>query len=77
MIISQAKLSCDIITLYLGSMMYKVGQVIEGYISGIQPYGAFVYIDEQTSGLIHISELSDGFVHDISQYVQIGDKVYS
>ena len=56
--------------------MYKVGQVIEGYISGIQPYGAFVYIDEQTSGLIHISELSDGFVHDISQYVQIGDKVY-
>ena len=53
--------------------MYSVGQVVVGYITGIQPYGAFVYIDKETTGLIHISELADNFVRDISQYVQIGD----
>lgn len=53
--------------------MYHIGQVVIGYISGIQPYGAFVYIDEETSGLIHISELADNFVKDINQYVEIGD----
>ncbi len=53
--------------------MYSVGQVVIGYITGIQSYGAFVYIDKETSGLIHISELADHFVRDISQYVQIGD----
>src|SRR5690554_710436 len=53
--------------------MYRVGQVVVGYVTGIQPYGAFVYIDKETSGLIHISELADNYVKDISQYVQIGD----
>ncbi len=56
--------------------MYHVGQVVVGYVTGIQPYGAFVYIDKETSGLIHISELSDNFVRDISQYVQIGDSLH-
>jgi predicted RNA-binding protein with RPS1 domain len=55
--------------------MYIPGQIVEGVITGIQPYGAFVYIDEKTSGLVHISELSDSFVRDIAQYVQIGEKV--
>lgn len=53
--------------------MYRVGQVVVGYVTGIQPYGAFVYIDKDTSGLIHISELADNYVKDIDQYVQIGD----
>lgn len=53
--------------------MYQVGQVIIGYVSGIQTYGAFVYVDEKTTGLIHISELADNFVSDINQYVRIGD----
>jgi general stress protein 13 len=56
--------------------MIKVGQVVVGRVSGIQPYGAFVEIDEQTSGLIHISEMSDYFVKDISLYVQVNDQVY-
>jgi DNA-directed RNA polymerase subunit E'/Rpb7 len=34
--------------------MYIPGQIVEGVITGIQPYGAFVYIDEKTSGLVHI-----------------------
>jgi general stress protein 13 len=56
-------------------MMYRVGQVVEGQITGIKPYGAFVSIDANTSGLIHISELSEGFVKDVEMFVKIGDKL--
>lgn len=56
-------------------MTYTVGQIIEGQITGIQAYGAFVQIDEHTTGLIHISELSDGFVKDVNMFVKVGDKL--
>ena len=36
---------------------YQSGQIVKGEIIGIQPYGAFVKLDEQTSGLIHISQM--------------------
>lgn len=51
------------------------GQIIEGTITGIKPYGAFVQIDEDTTGLIHISEISDDFVRDIRHFVSQGEKV--
>ena len=35
-------------------MVYHVGQIVEGQITGIKPYGAFVSIDANTSGLIHL-----------------------
>lgn len=57
------------------SMSYRPGQVAEGKITGIQPYGAFVALDKNTSGLIHISEISEGYVRDINQYVHVGDTV--
>lgn len=56
-------------------MQLKIGQVIEGTVTGIQPYGAFVMIDDNTSGLIHISEISDGYVKDVKNFVNIKDKV--
>ncbi len=56
-------------------MMYKTGQIVEGKITGIQPYGAFVALDHHVSGLIHISEISDGFVRDIGSYVTVGETV--
>ena len=56
-------------------MKYKTGMIIEGKVTGIQPYGAFVALDNQNTGLIHISEISDGFVKDISKYVQVGDQI--
>lgn len=56
-------------------MKYKTGMIVEGKVTGIQPYGAFVSLDPHTDGLIHISEISDGFVRDISQYVKIGEIV--
>lgn len=54
---------------------YQVGQIVEGKVTGIQPYGAFVALDHNTSGLIHISEISDGYVRDITRYVNVGDTV--
>ena len=52
---------------------YKVGMTVYGVISGIKPYGAFVAFDEGVTGLIHISEVSNGFVKNIANYVKIGD----
>ena len=54
---------------------YRNGQIIEGLITGIQPYGAFVVMDDGAHGLIHISEISDEYVRDIRQYVSQGEKV--
>ncbi len=51
------------------------GQIVEGKVTGIQPYGAFVQLDENTQGLIHISEITHGFVKDINDHLQIGDEV--
>ncbi len=56
-------------------MDYQTGQIVEGKVTGIQPYGAFVMLDDHTSGLIHISEISDGFVRDIEQFVTVGEIV--
>ncbi|WP_080875096.1 S1 domain-containing post-transcriptional regulator GSP13 [Oceanobacillus timonensis] len=51
------------------------GQVIEGKVTGIQPYGAFVAIDGDTQGLVHISEITHGYVKDINDYLSVGDTV--
>ncbi|MCC3355721.1 S1 domain-containing post-transcriptional regulator GSP13 [Bacillus sp. REN16] len=53
----------------------EVGSVIKGKITGIQPYGAFVALDENTQGLVHISEVTHGFVKDINEHVKVGDEV--
>jgi general stress protein 13 len=53
----------------------KPGDVINGRITGIKPYGAFVKIDETVDGLVHISEISDGYVKNIEEFFKIGDVV--
>ncbi|WP_163536592.1 S1 domain-containing post-transcriptional regulator GSP13 [Gracilibacillus sp. YIM 98692] len=53
----------------------EIGDVLEGVITGVQPYGAFVTINQDVQGLIHISELTDGYVKDIHDYVSEGDSV--
>ncbi|MCJ7843430.1 S1 domain-containing post-transcriptional regulator GSP13 [Lederbergia sp. NSJ-179] len=54
---------------------YETGTVWTGKVTGIQPYGAFVALDEQTQGLVHISEIKHGFVKDIHEFLSIGDEV--
>jgi general stress protein 13 len=53
----------------------EVGSVITGKVTGIQPYGAFVSLDENTQGLVHISEVTHGFVKDINEFLKVGEEV--
>jgi len=54
---------------------FESGQVLEGKVTGLQPYGAFVALDNDTQGLVHISEVTHGYVKDINEYLSIGDTV--
>lgn len=56
-------------------MAIEVGAIVEGKVSGIAKFGAFVALDEGKSGLVHISEVSTGFVTDINEHLKIGDAV--
>ncbi|WP_161879481.1 CvfD/Ygs/GSP13 family RNA-binding post-transcriptional regulator [Alkalibacterium sp. MB6] len=56
-------------------MVYKIGQKVRGKVTGIQPYGVFVSIDDETQGLIHISELKHGYIKNITDVVNKGDEV--
>ena len=53
----------------------EVGSVLTGKVTGIQAYGAFVALDENNQGLVHISEITHGFVKDIHEYLKVGDEV--
>lgn len=57
------------------SAKYEVGAIVTGKVTGIQPYGAFVALDEETQGLIHISEITHGYVRNIEDYLKVGDEV--
>ncbi|MFJ6210061.1 S1 domain-containing post-transcriptional regulator GSP13 [Lysinibacillus sp. NPDC092081] len=54
---------------------YELGDVLTGKVTGIQPYGAFVALDENTQGLVHISEITYGFVKDVSEFLSVGQEV--
>ncbi len=53
----------------------KVGNVYEGTISGVSSYGLFVTIGGGLEGLVHVSEITYGHVHDINAFGKVGDKV--
>lgn len=56
-------------------MSFKIGQHVRGKITGLQPYGAFVALDEHEQGLVHISECKAGVVYDINQELAVGREV--
>lgn len=55
--------------------MYQIGMIKEGIVTGIQPYGAFVSLDNEEQGLIHVSEIQHGFTKNIHEYLSVGQKV--
>jgi|SRR5699024_8146131 len=57
------------------AVQYEAGQIVEGKVTGIQSYGAFVALDDETQGLVHISEVTHGFVKDINEHLSAGDTV--
>lgn len=57
------------------SKEYKKGTIVTGCVTGIEKYGIFVSLDNYYSGLVHISEISDSFVRNINDYVNIGETI--
>jgi predicted RNA-binding protein with RPS1 domain len=53
----------------------EVGQILDGTVSGIAPFGAFVDIGVGRDGLVHISALSNTRVNRVEDVVKVGDKV--
>ncbi len=56
-------------------MDWNIGDVIEGKITGISGFGAFVEIAPGKSGLVHISEISAQYVANINDVYSVGDVV--
>ncbi len=53
----------------------KVGDIVEGQITGIMNYGVFVSLEDNYVGLIHISEVSNKFVKDLKEKFKVGDLI--
>ena len=56
-------------------MAIEVGNVFEGRVTGVKPFGAFVALPEGRTGMVHISEISNEYVQDITAVLHDGDTV--
>ncbi|MGE5486015.1 MAG: S1 RNA-binding domain-containing protein [Ignavibacteriales bacterium] len=56
-------------------MTIEVGSIVEGVVTGITHFGAFVTLPNGKTGLVHISEVADTFVRDINDYLKQNDHV--
>ena len=54
---------------------YYPGNIVEGKVIGIKPYGIFISLDDDTIGLLHISEISDGYVSNIYKMFDLNEVV--
>ena len=53
----------------------EVGKIYKGKVVRIEKFGAFVEIIKGTDGLVHISELADGFVRNVDDVVKLGEEL--
>ena len=56
-------------------MEYEVGTVLEGKVTSITKFGAFVALEGGKSGLVHISEIANTYVNDVHDFLQEGQDV--
>lgn len=56
-------------------MELKVGQIVEGKITGITNFGVFVDLGDSQSGMVHISEVAQSYVSEIRDFVKENDVV--
>ncbi len=54
---------------------YKIGDKVKGKVTGIENYGIFLLLEDGYTGLIHISEISDKFVRNVFDYVQLDEVI--
>ncbi len=53
----------------------ETGSIVEGKVVRIKPFGAIVQLENGSQGLVHISQIANGFVNDINEHVAVGDTV--
>lgn len=56
-------------------MAIEVGMILEGKVSGITKFGAFVDLPDSKTGMVHISEVAPTFINEIGDYVKVGQAV--
>ncbi|NLW48395.1 MAG: S1 RNA-binding domain-containing protein [Firmicutes bacterium] len=56
-------------------MALEVGQIVEGKVTGITNFGAFIELPNGLTGLVHISEVADEYVKDVNQFLKQNDLV--
>jgi len=56
-------------------MTLEIGAIVEGVVTGVTNFGAFVTLPDGKTGLVHISEIADAYVKDINEYVKKNDRV--
>lgn len=56
-------------------MQAELGAIIEGKVTGITKFGAFVTMPDGTSGLVHISEIANTYVNDVNEHLTLGQQV--
>ncbi|RKO67850.1 S1 RNA-binding domain-containing protein [Desulfofundulus salinus] len=56
-------------------MPVEVGSVLEGVVTGIANFGAFVQLPGGETGLVHISEVANEYVKDINHFLKVNDRV--
>ena len=56
-------------------MQLEVGEILEGRVTGVTKFGAFVELPEGNTGMVHISEVAPVFVKEIRNYVKEDQKV--
>lgn len=56
-------------------MQPEKGTILEGKVTGITKFGAFVTMPDRTSGLVHISEIANEYVNDVNDYLKVGQTV--
>ncbi len=53
----------------------EAGMVLEGEVTNVVAFGAFVKFEDNSEGLIHISEIANEYVNNINDFVKVGQKV--
>lgn len=53
----------------------QAGEIYDGIVKRIQPFGAFIEVLPGKEGMVHVSDMSDGFVQNPEDVVKLGDKV--
>lgn len=56
---------------------FKIGDIIEVKVTGVESYGIFVKVNDDYTGLIHISEIDNSFIKDVNDYVNVGETIYA